>query len=62
MNQRFTLPELLSAAERELAYRRRVYPRLVLRETMSQKEADQEIALMEAIRAHFESLAQPNLF
>lgn len=39
------------ALERELAYRRRVYPRLVLQQKMSQAQADRQIWLFERILA-----------
>lgn len=47
----FTPEEKLSAIDREIAIRRRVYPNRVLTRRMSQKLADQQIAVMEAIAA-----------
>lgn len=48
--RRFTETDKQIAANRELHYRRRVYPGLVQRGKMTQQQADREIALMEAIR------------
>jgi hypothetical protein len=45
----FTTDDLVKCAEREVAYRRRVYPRLVADNRMSREHADREIAMMEAI-------------
>jgi hypothetical protein len=45
----FKTEDLVKAAEREVAYRRRVYPRLVADNRMSREHADHEIAMMEAI-------------
>jgi hypothetical protein len=41
--------ELLKSAQRELALRRRVYPKWVAREKMTQEDAAHEICCMEAI-------------
>lgn len=49
---RFTFDRLAAAAEREVAFRRRVYARRVAVGKMSQAKADEEIALMEAITEH----------
>jgi hypothetical protein len=57
----FTFAELCKCAGRELAQRRRVYPRLVASEKMSQKIADREIAMMSAIAEYFEAKDQPKL-
>jgi hypothetical protein len=43
----------LDCIERELGYRRRVYPRSVANGTMSQSKADREIAIMESIAADY---------
>jgi hypothetical protein len=45
------LEDLAKCAAREVAYRRRVYPRLIARRQMSQAKADDEIAMMEEIAA-----------
>jgi hypothetical protein len=39
----------LECIERELGYRRRVFPRRVDNAVMTQQQADEEIAVMEAI-------------
>lgn len=44
-----TTPEMIACAERELRMRRRVYPRWVQQERMSQTTADHEIACMQSI-------------
>ena len=44
-----TIERQLQAAERELALRRRVYPRWIEKKKMTQAKADDEIAAMEAI-------------
>lgn len=55
----FTAAEKRAAAERELKFRRRVYPRWIAAGKMTQKEADRQIALMEAIAADY---AERDLF
>lgn len=55
----FTCEQLEKCAKRELSYRRRVYPRLVRTEAMSQETANREIAMMSAIAQCFEDLNQP---
>lgn len=45
----FTALDKLKAAEREIGQRKRVYPRLIEGGRMSQKAADHQIAVMEAI-------------
>jgi hypothetical protein len=57
----FSFEELHRCARRELAQRRRVYPRLVALEKMSQEVADREIAMMSAIAEYFEAKSQPKL-
>jgi hypothetical protein len=52
-----TFTELATCAVREVAQRKRVYPRLVEAKRMSQAKADKEIAMMEAIAEHFTKLA-----
>lgn len=49
-----TPEEKLVAIKRELGYRRYVYPRRVGVGKMSQKQADKEIVVMEAIEADYE--------
>lgn len=45
----FTPADKLKSVERELGYRRRVFPRRVEMGKMKQADADREIALFEAI-------------
>ena len=51
-----TITEKLRAAERELKYRQRVYPRLVARNSMNKRVADYEISVMEEIAADYRAL------
>jgi hypothetical protein len=53
----FHTSDLLRCCERELAYRRRVYPRLIDKGTMTAHKAETEIKLMEACVAHFRRLS-----
>ena len=57
----FSMNELAACARRELAYRRRVYPRLVGRGSMETKEAQRQIALMAAIVELLSEKQQPEL-
>jgi len=50
----FTAADKLAAVRREIAMRRRVYPRWVENKRMTQSKADEEIAVMEAIAADIE--------
>lgn len=50
---KFTNREKMQAAQREVGYRRFVYPRRVADGKMSQKKADDEIALMEEIAVEY---------
>lgn len=45
-----SLDRQIECVERELAFRRRVYTRRVAAEQMLQRQADEEIACMEAVR------------
>ena len=57
--------EKLLCAERELAYRHRVYVRLVTRDKMTPNEARHEIVLMSAIVDDYRALVadeEPDLF
>lgn len=47
----------LEAIDRELNYRRRVYPRRVELNHMTQKLADYQIRIFEEIKADYEKLA-----
>lgn len=46
-----SLPRQIECVEREIAMRRRVYPRWVAVGKMQQAKADDEIAIMEAVVA-----------
>lgn len=52
--KRFTLEAKAEAIERELSFRRRVFERRVAEGKMTQKKADYEIAIFEAILADYE--------
>lgn len=54
----FTAAEKLAAARRELAMRRRVYPRWVENNRMTQSKANEETAIMAAIVADYEKAEQ----
>jgi hypothetical protein len=58
----FSIDELCACARREVAQRKRVYPRLVQAGKMSQEEAAAQIAMMNAITDLLESQQQPKLF
>lgn len=50
--------DLQRCCERELAYRQRVYPRLIVNGSMSERKAKTELELMAACVAHFRALAE----
>jgi hypothetical protein len=54
----FTNEDKLACVQRELKFRRRVYARRIENGTMTRELADRETALMEAIVADYEKLAQ----
>lgn len=54
----FTAADKLACAERELKYRRRVYPRRVAESKMTQKLADHETACMQAIVLDYQKKAE----
>ncbi len=61
----FSTREKLKALEREIAYRRRVYPRLVANGRMSQREADEQVAIFETIAKDYRDQIEteaPSLF
>ena len=58
MTEIITETDKLKCAERELAMRKRVYPRLVKQDRMSAGEAAHEIACMEEIAADYKCRAQ----
>jgi hypothetical protein len=57
----FSFEEFQKCAKRELAQRRRVYPRLVMTGKMTQADADREIEMMSAIADYFKTKRQPKL-
>lgn len=54
----YTNEQLARCAHREVSLRKAVYPRQVYKGNMSQAKADAEIAMMQQIAAHFETLAK----
>tara|TARA_B100000029_G_scaffold280234_1_gene274349 strand:+ start:115 stop:312 length:198 start_codon:yes stop_codon:yes gene_type:complete len=54
MNERITIEEQIKCVEREIATRRRTFPRLVELGRMRPEMADREIAGMEAVKATLE--------
>lgn len=46
----FTIEEQIKVVEREISMRKKVYPRRVAMEQMSQSQADYQIAAMEAVK------------
>jgi hypothetical protein len=58
---KFTAADKRKCAEREVAMRRRVYPRHVANRTMLQVAADREIALMQEIADDYRKLEEPGL-
>lgn len=51
----FSGEELVIGMQRELDYRHRVFPRLVEKKTMSQAEANRQIALVETVIDHLQA-------
>jgi len=58
----FSINELCACARREVAQRKKVYPRLVANGIMELSEAQRQIAMMEAITDNLETQQQPRLF
>jgi dephospho-CoA kinase len=58
--RRFTDEVLALAADREVRYRRKVYPRLVAKGSMTQAQADERIAHMQEIAERLRQLATAN--
>lgn len=54
----YTAEEKHAAVERELRYRRRVYPRRIADHQMSQELADRQIAIFEEIEADYRAQAE----
>lgn len=50
MPQQFTIQELVACVDREISMRLKVYPRWVRDKKMSQQKADNELAMMRAVR------------
>lgn len=50
--------EKLRAIEREIGFRRLVYPRRISSKKMTQKQADWQLKIMEAIRDDYRALAK----
>jgi hypothetical protein len=53
-----TIRDQIRCVEREIALRRRVYPRWVAEERMSQVVADGEVSTMEAVLATLKRVAE----
>jgi hypothetical protein len=51
------MDDMIGCAKRELLMRKRVYPRWVADDRMTQEKADQEIAFMAAILEHLLKVA-----
>lgn len=49
----FTAADKKKAVERELTFRRRVYPRWIEQNRMTKRQADQQIEIFEAIREDY---------
>jgi len=58
MANEFRASELAECAEREVKQRKRVYPRRITEGRMTQSLAERQIAMMEAIAAHYRSMAR----
>lgn len=60
----YTIDQKITAISRELAMRRRVYPRQVEQGRMPERRAQEEIGVMEAILADYQSQQkkEPDLF
>lgn len=52
-----TAEEKRAAIQREIAYRRRVYPRLIAKGTLTKAFADQQIAVFEEIEQDYTEIA-----
>ena len=59
---KFDLLDLIQAARREVAFRRRVYPRLIAQGKLSREDAERETFLMIAILENLEDQSQLRLF
>lgn len=54
----FSAKDLLAAVERELGFRRRVFPRRVEQGQMTPKSANEQIAMFEQIRDDYRAKAE----
>jgi hypothetical protein len=52
-----TFDDMIACVRRELALRKRVYPKWVAEERMSEAKAEHEIAVMQAIHDHLMRVA-----
>ena len=52
----------IKCVEREIAMRKRVYPRLIQAERMEAQSAEEEIKAMEAVLSTLREIAEPSLF
>jgi hypothetical protein len=62
MSEEFTIDQLIGCVKREVAYRRKVYPRLVTGGGMSQWEMERQIGMMAKVAEKLEAERQPKLF
>ena len=58
MTTHYTIAEQLDCIEREIRFRRHVYPRRVANGKMTQVLADRQIALMESVKATLEQIGR----
>ena len=56
------IKDQIKCVKRELAMRRRSYPKWVAAERMTREQADHEIAAMAAVLETLEALGEPRLF
>lgn len=61
MTTEINYARMAACAKRELKHRRRVYWHLVADNRMTIDQAEEEIAVMEAIFNHFDELVNPKL-
>ena len=61
MTTEINFARMAACAKRELKHRKRVYYHFVADNRMTYEQAEEEIAVMEAIFKHFDELANPKL-
>lgn len=61
MSNHYTLSEQIKCIEREINYRKFVYPRLVIAGKMTQGQADQQLNLMKAVYQTLHTVNQKHL-